>query len=375
MPPEPFFNLLCRDPSSQARWGRLHTSHGVLETPAFIPVATKASVKALAPEDLWEAHTQVILSNTYHLYLRPGHQRIAQLGGLHRFMRWEGPLLTDSGGFQVFSLGNLVKVKEIGVEFRSHLDGSLHLFTPELSMEVQEALGADICMVFDECLPYPTPFQKALDSAQMNLRWAMRCKARKGREDQALFGIVQGGMFPELREEQARRLVEIGFDGYAIGGLSVGEGKELMFQMVECCTPHLPEEKPRYLMGVGTPLDLVEGVIRGMDLFDCVLPTRNARNGTLFTSQGNLLIKQARFVLDEGPLDPRCSCYTCRHYSRAYLRHLFMAGELLCLRLNTIHNVHFYNQLMADIRQAIRGGCLLELREQLQAGDIRRIEN
>ena len=339
-----------------------------METPAFIPVATRAGVKALTSEDLEESGTQIVLSNTYHLYLRPSHPLIAQLGGLHKFMHWKGPLLTDSGGFQVFSLGSLVKVMEAGVEFRSHLDGSRHLLTPELSIDIQEALGADIIMTFDECLSHPNSLQTTQTSADLNLRWAIRCLEKKTREDQALFGIIQGGMYPHLREKQTHELVGIGFDGYALGGLSVGEPKDIMFRMVECCIPLLPPERPRYLMGVGTPLDLLEGVLRGIDLFDCVLPTRNARNGTLFTSQGVVSIKNARFASDETPLDSDCSCTTCRNYSRAYLRHLFTVHEISSLRLNTIHNVHFYNRLMSDIRQAIEENCLLELREQIAGG-------
>lgn len=361
---KPFFQLVVQDEFTEARRGLLHTSHGTVETPSFIPVATRASVKALTSEDLEEAGTQIVLGNTYHLYLRPGHQLIEQMGGLHKFMHWKGPLLTDSGGFQVFSLSGLVKVKEEGVEFRSHLEGSSHLLTPELSIEIQEALGADIIMVLDECLPYPASFQTAQASAELTLRWANRCRERKSRNHQALFGIIQGGMYSQLREKQARELVEIGFDGYALGGLSVGETKDLLFHMVECCIPFLPSETPRYLMGVGAPLDLIEGALRGIDLFDCVFPTRNARNGTLYTSQGVVSIKNARFASDKAPLDPGCSCLTCRNYSRAYLRHLFTVHEISSLRLNTIHNVHFYNHLMTDIRQAIEEGRLLELREE-----------
>jgi queuine tRNA-ribosyltransferase len=324
-----------------------------METPAFMPVGTMATVKTLTPEELVDGGAQMILANTYHLMLRPGHELIKGFGGLHGFMNWKGPILTDSGGYQVFSLANLRKITEEGVKFQSHIDGSAWNLTPEFSIEVQEALGADIIMAFDECPPHPATREYTKDSMELTLRWAERCKEAKKRSDQALFGIVQGGMYKDLRQESARRTVELGFDGYAIGGLSVGESKELMAEMVEVAVPYLPEDKPRYLMGVGTPADLVEAVGRGIDMFDCVMPTRCARNGTLFTSKGKLVIKNSQHKADHAPLDDDCECYTCKNYSRAYLRHLYVAGEILGLRLNTIHNIHYYTTLMGRMRSAI----------------------
>jgi queuine tRNA-ribosyltransferase len=332
-----------------------------------MPVGTQATVKTLTPEEVREVGAEIVLANTYHLYLRPGHNLIRDMGGLHAFMHWDGPILTDSGGFQVFSHSKLRKIREDGVIFQSHIDGSRHEITPEFAIEIQEALGADIIMAFDECTPYPATRDYARQSMDLTVRWALRCKRGKEREDQALFGIVQGGMFPDLRRACTEELVEIGFDGYALGGLSVGETKPMMYEMVEASEPFMPEEKPRYLMGVGKPEDLVEGVIRGIDLFDCVMPTRNARNGFLFTRRGRLVIKNAVNAGQKGPIDSECSCYTCRHYSLAYLRHLFMAGEILALRLNTVHNLHFYLNLMEELRLAIANNRLAGFRREFYA--------
>ena len=346
------FTLSHTDPHSQARLGRIITPHGEIATPAFAPVGTQATVKALDPRDLRELGAELVLANTYHLYLRPGADLIAELGGLHRFMGWDGPILTDSGGFQVFSLAERRKVRDEGVEFRSHIDGSRHLFTPEMVIHVQEQLGADIIMVLDECAP-PTDRAYNEQALARTHAWAARCRAAQTRDDQALFGIVQGGVFADLRRQSARFLVGLDFPGYAIGGLSVGESKEQMYAMLDVTTPLLPADKPRYLMGVGAPEDLLEGVARGVDLFDCVLPTRLARNAALLTRRGRLNIRNARFERDPAPIEEGCGCYTCRHFSRAYLRHLFKAGEILAARLATIHNVHFLLQLMRDIRAAI----------------------
>ena len=347
------FEILKSDKNSSARLGRCLTAHGVFHTPAFMPVGTQGTVKALTPEDLREMGAEIILSNTYHLYLRPGHERIQRLGGLHRFMHWDYPLLTDSGGFQVFSLNSLVKVSEEGAQFQSHVDGSRHEITPEKAVKVQEALGADIIMCLDECTPYPAGHEEAERSLELTLNWSRRCKDSHHREDQALFGIVQGGMYPDLRKRCVEALGEMNFDGYALGGLSVGESKEMMIEVVSRTTPLLPLGQPRYLMGVGTPLDIAQAVLQGVDMFDCVLPTRNARNGMLFTKSGRLVIKNARYADDDSPVEPECACYTCRHYSRAYLRHLYLAEEILAMRLNTIHNLHFYMAFMGEVRQAI----------------------
>jgi queuine tRNA-ribosyltransferase len=358
------FDLLYRDSSSSARRGRVKTRRGVIETPVFMPVGTQATVKGVLPEALKELGAQIILANTYHLFLRPGHDLVEQLGGLHRFMNWDRPILTDSGGFQVFSLGDLRKIDEDGVVFQSHLDGSSHKLTPELSIKVQETLGADIIMAFDECIPYPSSREYTAESTALSGRWARRCKqARKPDDDAQLFGIVQGGMFPDLRRQSAAELIEIGFDGYAVGGLSVGEGAELMYEMMDETLPHLPAEAPRYIMGVGTPENLVEAVARGADMFDCVMPTRNARNGVLFTSFGKISIKQARYRDDKEPIDPACSCYVCRHYSRAYLRHLYQSNEILASVLNTHHNLHYYLNLMAQMRSAIENETFTDFRK------------
>ena len=330
----------------------------------FMPVGTQATVKTLSPADLLEIGAEIILSNTYHLFLRPGHEIIRDLGGLHRFMGWDRPILTDSGGFQVFSLSELRKIKEEGVTFQSHLDGGAkHFITPESAVKIQEALGADIIMAFDECIPYPASRDYAHESLERTLRWAVRCRVAKNENGKALFGIVQGGMYPDLRKASAMSLVDIGFDGYAIGGLSVGETKSMMYEMVEASVPHLPEDRARYLMGVGTPEDLFEGVERGIDMFDCVMPTRNARNGTYFTSFGKVVIKNARYERDPQPIDPECGCSTCRSFSRAYLRHLLNAGETLALRLGTIHNLFFYLNLMRDMRASLEQGRFSEFRQ------------
>lgn len=348
------FTVTYKDPSTQARLGILHTPRGTVETPVFMPVGTQATVKTMTPEEVREAGGRLVLSNTYHLYLRPGHQIIREAGGLHRFMHWDGPILTDSGGFQVFSLAPLRKVTEEGVAFRSHIDGSEHFFSPEKATEVQMALGSDIAMAFDECAPYPCSRDYALESLERTTRWAKRCLAVHHREDQGMFGIVQGGTFPELRQRSAEELVDLNFCGYAIGGLSVGEPKELMYEMLEHTIPFLPEEKPRYLMGVGSPDCLVEGVVRGVDMFDCVLPTRIARNGTVLTRRGKLVVRNAEYAGDFTPLDPDCDCYACRYYSRAYIRHLIKTGEVLGIRLTTMHNLHFVLKLMQELREAIR---------------------
>jgi queuine tRNA-ribosyltransferase len=356
------FRLLRSDSNSRARLGCISTPHGEISTPAFAPVGTQATVKALDPRDLRKLGAELILSNTYHLYLRPGADLVAEMGGLHSFMGWEGPILTDSGGFQVFSLAENRRVTDEGVEFRSHIDGSRHLFTPEMVVQVQEQLGADIIMVLDECArPDDRDYsEQALDRTHA---WAERCLHAQTRNDQALFGIVQGGVFPELRCKSAEFLVGLDFPGYGIGGLSVGETKKQMYAMLDITTPVLPEGKPRYLMGVGAPEDLFEGVARGVDMFDCVLPTRLARNAALFTRSGRINIRNAQFERDARPIEEDCQCYTCRSFSRAYLRHLFKAKELLAPRLATIHNVHFLLALMQEIREAIAEGRFQTLKD------------
>ncbi len=361
------FQLLHQDATSSARCGLLTTAHGLIETPIFMPVGTNATVKAMRPADLMETGAQIILANTYHLYLRPGHRLVEQLGGLHRFMAWDGPILTDSGGFQVFSLAELRKITEEGVQFRSHIDGSRHLLTPELSIAIQQALGADVIMSFDECPPAEAERTYVERSLGLTTRWARRCKEAHRRPDQLLFGIVQGGRFPELRQRSAAELREIGFDGYALGGLSVGEAKPVMHAVMEACAPHLPADQPRYIMGIGAPEDLVEAVWRGYDMFDCVMPTRNARNGMLFTSRGRINIKAKQYEDDQGPLDQACGCQVCRTYSRAYLRHLFRSGEILSSILNTHHNIAYYLQLMSGMRQAIRCNRFDQFRTEFYA--------
>ncbi|WP_434577239.1 tRNA guanosine(34) transglycosylase Tgt [Thermoanaerobacterium thermosaccharolyticum] len=359
------YDLIKKEKMTKARLGVLHTPHGDIETPVFMPVGTQATVKSMTPEELKEIGARIILSNTYHLYLRPGHEVIKKAGGLHKFMNWDRAILTDSGGFQVFSLGPLRKITEDGVEFRSHLDGSRHFLTPEKVIEIENALGADIIMSFDECAPYPADYDYVKNSMEMTLRWAKRGKeAHKNIDKQALFGIVQGGTYDDLRRECANRLVDMDFPGYSIGGLSVGEEKELMYHVVDYTTDLLPQDKPRYLMGVGSPDDLIEGVIRGVDMFDCVLPTRIARNGTVLTSSGRLIVRDAPHAEEFIPLDSECDCYTCKNFSRAYIRHLFKANEILAARLATIHNLRFLTKLMEDIREAIKQDKLLEFKSQ-----------
>ncbi|HEY3346575.1 MAG TPA: tRNA guanosine(34) transglycosylase Tgt [Nitrospirota bacterium] len=361
------FKLLKKDSGSSARLGCVTTPHGEINTPIFMPVGTQATVKTMTPASLREINAEIILSNTYHLYLRPGHELVKRMGGLHEFMGWDRPILTDSGGFQVFSHSQLRKITEEGVRFQSHLDGSYHFLTPESATQIQEALGADIIMCFDECAAYPSTYDYFKQSMEMTLRWAKRCKETKTREDQALFGIIQGGMHRDLRERCAAELLEIGFDGYAIGGLSVGETKNLMYEVTEYTAAIMPEDRPRYLMGVGTPEDLVECVNLGIDMFDCVLPTRNARTGTLFTSFGKINIKNAKFAEDKGPIDPECGCYACRNFSRAYLRHLYHSGEILSMMLNTMHNLHYYLDLMRNIRQSIKDDRFVQFRNDFYA--------
>jgi len=351
--------------SGRARAGRLVTPHGVVETPAFMPVGTAAAVKAVTRRDLEEAGAQIVLANTYHLMLRPGDLLVRELGGLHGFTGWRGPFLTDSGGYQVFSLAKLRRLTEEGVEFQSHLDGTSHLLTPERSMEIQQNLGADIAMAFDECPPHPAPREAVAEATLRTTRWAERSRAAHRREDQALFGIVQGGVFPDLREGSARQIMALGFPGHAIGGLSVGEDKEDMHAVLEHLDPILPADKPRYLMGVGTPEDILEAVARGVDMFDCVLPTRNARNGQLFTSRGRLSIRNARHRADPRPPDPACDCYTCRTVSRAYLRHLHLASEMGAATLMTIHNLAFYLDTLRRIGQSIRLGRFAAFRAEM----------
>jgi queuine tRNA-ribosyltransferase len=355
-----YFNLSGQD--GLARRGQLHTQKSVIETPAFMPVGTAATVKSVTPEDLYEMGAKIILGNAYHLYIRPGHQLIEELGGLHKFMNWGGSILTDSGGFQVMSLADLRKMTPEGVEFSSHLDGSRHFISPEKSMEIQRALGSDIVMAFDECVKHPATKEEVRRSMAITTAWEKRCRAFELKPHQGLFGILQGGMYPDLRREHYEQLKDVDFEGWAIGGLSVGEPPALMYEILDACVPLLPENKVHYLMGVGTPEDLVEGVARGVDIFDCVMPTRNARNGTLFTSEGKLHIKNAKFIRDSGPLDAKCECYTCRNYSRAYLRHLFVSGEILSSRLNTIHNLHFYLDLMRQMQKAIEARRFADFR-------------
>ncbi len=348
------FTLIRKDSTTAARLGRLVTAHGEVETPAFMPVGTLGSVKALSPRDLEEIGCRMILANTYHLYLRPGVEVIRDLGGLHRFMGWRGSILTDSGGYQVFSLGALRKITEEGVHFQSHLDGSSHFLTPEKVVEIQEDLGSDIAMVLDECIPHPAEREYVKLSTQRTVRWAERSLGARKRNDQALFGIIQGGMYEDLRTECVREMIPLPFDGFAVGGLGVGEDEATLRSIGAFTAGLLPEERPRYLMGVGRPEDLIAAALSGFDLFDCVLPTRNARTGTLFTSRGKINIKRSEFSNDPRPVDESCDCYCCRHFSRAYLRHLYHAGEILAAQLHTIHNVHFYHRLMDKIRQLIR---------------------
>ncbi|MBM08819.1 MAG: tRNA guanosine(34) transglycosylase Tgt [Magnetovibrio sp.] len=359
----------------RARCGALTTNHGTIDTPAFMPVGTAATVKAMTPEAVGETGAQIILGNTYHLMLRPTAERISNFGGLHKFMNWSRPILTDSGGYQIMSLSKLTKVEEQGVTFRSHIDGSSHQITPERAVQIQKLLGADISMVLDECTSYPAANQEAKESMLLSMRWAERCKKiYEQRAGYGLFGIVQGGIFPEIREQSARALTDIGFDGYAIGGLAVGEGQKLMLQTIESTEQHLPTERPRYLMGVGKPEDIVESVRRGIDMFDCVLPTRSGRTDQAFTRRGALNLRNARHKDDPRPLDPDCSCYTCCNYSRGYVHHLVIAKEILAAILLTWHNLHYYQELMAAMRKAITNGTFKKFHTlfsaEQSAGDI-----
>ncbi len=366
------FRILHQSSTNRARLGEIVTPHGRFETPVFMPVGTQGTVKALSPQDLENLGIAILLANTYHLYLRPGHQLIEKLGGLHRFMGWEGPILTDSGGFQVYSLARLRSITQEGVTFQSHLDGSTHFLGPQQAMAIQQALGSDIMMALDECVPYPADHDYVSRSVALTSLWAKQCLERRKTDSQALFGIVQGGIYPDLREKSATDLAAMDFEGYALGGLAVGEDRLTRERIIRETVPFLPEEKPVYLMGVGKPEDILDAVPLGVDMFDCVLPTRNARNGALFTMEGLMLIKNACYREDNRPIEESCDCYTCSHFSRAYLRHLFMAGELLVYRLNTIHNVHFYQELMGAIRKALAEESFEEYRrafmERLQKG-------
>ena len=359
------YELIKTDSRTKARRGRIHTPHGDIETPVFMPVGTQGTVKAMRPEQVAEMGAKIILGNTYHLYLRPGHEIVKEAGGLHKFMNWNGAILTDSGGFQVFSLGKLRKITEEGVRFRSHIYGSLHMITPEKSMEIQNALGSDIMMAFDECAPYPADRSYVKDSFERTTRWLARCKEyHKNIENQSLFGIMQGGMYKDMRYESAMQIVEMDLPGYAIGGLSVGEPKEVMLDVMDDCVDYLPSDRPRYLMGVGSPDYLFEAVERGIDMCDCVLPTRIARHGLAMTSHGRVNIKNAKYERDWEPLDSECSCYTCRNYSRAYLRHLFKADEMLSSMLLSNHNLHFLINMMGKIREAIEEDRFLDYKKE-----------
>ncbi|PYJ64281.1 MAG: tRNA guanosine(34) transglycosylase Tgt [Verrucomicrobia bacterium] len=373
------FEILATDRHSKARQGRLPTAHGVIDTPAFMPVGTQGSVKGVSPRELRELKAQIVLGNTYHLFVRPGLDVIKHFGGLHKFMNWDGPILTDSGGYQIFSLAKLRKITEDGVEFQNHIDGARAFISPEIAMEIQAALGSDIAMALDECVPYPCEYDYAAQSAEMTTRWARRCKEWKQKNaerptsniqrrmaepikyqpsttNSLLFGIVQGATFEDLRKQSAQAIVDLDFDGYSIGGVSVGEPQEEIMRAVESAEPFLPSDKPRYAMGLGTPPQLLEMIARGMDMFDCVLPTRLARNGTAFTSTGTLNLKNAEFALDKGPIEENCACYACTEFSRGYIRHLIKAEEILGLRLITLHNLHFYLDLMRLARNRIENG-------------------
>ena len=360
------YELLHVDKSTGARRGIVHTPHGDIQTPIFMPVGTQATVKSMTPEELKEeVKAQIILSNTYHLYLRPGHEIVKEAGGLHKFMNWDRPILTDCGGFQVFSLSDLRQISEDGVEFKSHLDGSKHMFTPEKVMEIENALGADIIMSFDECCPYPSTYEYTKNSMERTTRWAKRCiKAHARPDEQGLFGIIQGGFFKDLREKSAKDLIELDFPGYAVGGISVGEPKEEFLDILRFTTPLMPENKPRYLMGVGTPDYLIEAAMAGIDMCDCVLPTRIARNGTAMTSHGKVVVRNATYERDWGPLDPECDCYTCKNYTKAYIRHLVKANEILGVRLLSIHNLRFLTRLMERIRTEIENDNLANFKEE-----------
>jgi queuine tRNA-ribosyltransferase len=365
------FDVLKTDRS--ARRGVVSLKRGHIHTPAFMPVGTNATVKAMSSEEMKEIGAEIILGNTYHLYLRPGHETIRSVGGLHRFMNWDRPILTDSGGFQVYSLSALREIEETGVRFRSHVDGSMHFIGPAEAMVIQGALGSDIAMVFDDCTPYPAEYEYALTSLRRTLKWAAMCRDFRN-EGQALFGIVQGSTYRDLRTMSIEGLVETGFDGYAVGGLSVGEPKEIMHEMIRFVGPLLPREKPRYLMGIGDLVDVLVAVEAGFDMFDCVMPTRNARNGTLFTSAGRISIKRTEFKTDGRPLDPACGCVTCRNYSRAYLRHLFLTREILSMRLNTMHNLYFYLDFFRKMREAIASGTFSEFRKRWEPVLASRVE-
>jgi queuine tRNA-ribosyltransferase len=362
------FRRIAKDPACGARTGVITTGHGDVQTPVFMPVGTQGTVKGLMPEQVRGLGAEILLCNTYHLYLRPGHDLIRGIGGLHRFMNWQGPILTDSGGFQIYSLGALRTTTEEGASFQSHIDGSRHFLSPESAVEIQEALGSDIMMCLDECIAYPADRQEAEKALGRSARWALRCKKSCTNDRQALFGIIQGGVYPDLRRQGVEQITAIGFDGYALGGLSVGEPKEMMLENLEETAPLLPEDRPRYLMGVGTPEDLVEGVYHGIDMFDCVMPTRSARNGLLFTNGEKVVIKNARYREDPLPIDDTCDCYTCRNYSRAYLRHLYVSGEILAMVLNTVHNLRHYLRLMERIRGAIGEGRYPDFRRGFYQG-------
>jgi queuine tRNA-ribosyltransferase len=365
------FKEIHKDSGSKARAGLISTDHGEIETPIFMPVGTQASVKTLSPKELEDVQTKIILGNTYHLYLRPGHELIAEFGGLHNFMSWDKPILTDSGGYQVFSLKELRKIDEDGVSFQSHLDGSYHRFTPQNVLDIQRSLGSDIMMVLDECAPYPSSKEYAEKSNQLTLKWAARARELYETKkplygyNQWLFGIVQGSVYEDLRAISAQELIKMDFPGYAVGGLAVGEPKEDMYRLTDLCTDILPRNKPRYLMGVGMPEDILESIERGIDMFDCVIPTRNARNGTVFSKNGKMIIKAARFKNDQKPIDPDCSCYTCRNFSRGYIRHLLNANEILGLRLATLHNVHFYLWLVRQARENILNNSYVEWKNNI----------
>ncbi len=362
------FQLLAVDPASKARRGRLTTAHGVIETPAFMPVGTQGSVKGVSPRELRELEAQIILGNTYHLFVRPGMEVMRQFGGLHRFMNWDGPILTDSGGYQIFSLAKIRKITEEGARFQNHLDGTPTFISPEIAMEIQASLGSDIAMVLDECPPYPCEHDYAARSLELTARWAARSKAAAKKEGQFVFGIVQGGTFEDLRRASAEATVAIGFDGYAIGGVSVGEPEPEMMQAVEWSEPFLPNDKPRYAMGLGTPPQILELIARGVDMFDCVLPTRLARNGTAFTAEGTLNLKNAEFTLQTGPIEDNCTCPACREFSRGYIRHLLKAEEILGLRLVTLHNLHFYLSLTSRARREIEAGTFERFRRNFVGG-------
>ena len=356
------FDLIKQDSKTSARLGKMFTPHGMVHTPAFMPVGTQGTVKSMLPEEIKNCGAEIILGNTYHLYLRPGHETIKKLGGLHRFMNWPDPILTDSGGFQVYSLSALRKITPDGVMFRSHIDGSKHFLSPQKAIEIQEALGSDIMMCLDDCTPYPTTLSQTKESLALTVKWAELCRTAKRSVSQALFGIIQGGTYLDLRKQAVEQTAVLGFDGYALGGVSVGEPKEIMYEITDFITPLLPADKPRYLMGVGTPQDIVFGVSCGIDMFDCVIPTRCARHGLLFTNSEKIVIKNSRWRECNDPLDETCDCYTCKHYSRAYLRHLYVASEILSMVLNTIHNVRYYMRLMEQIRAALKEDRFLEFK-------------